>query len=319
VDGLHGSQDPRSEHERERLAKEWLLRMVERASLPSVSDLPLAWVAAEAPALIAGIHLALADPTPVAALELDPAQRRRAERLAELYAGADAPEQVARDLAALQALLTDELRRERARLGPAELARALERLAEVFGAIQGAVARAFVDERAGGGGLDELTGLPGRDGLGEWMQALLAQQRRYGHGFALAVIDIDGLARINDAYGREAGDRMVTAVAGVLRRQVRATDRAFRLDDDEFAILAPHHDAAGLLPMADRIAGLIEGSQAAQGPRIAIAAGLAGCPADGDTADVLLVAATEAIYAAKAAGRPVALSRNGAGAALQDP
>ena len=73
--------------------------------------------------------------------------------------------------------------------------------------------------------------------------------------FALALIDIDGLGRINDAYGREAGDRMLAAVAGVIRRQVRAVDQAFRLEEDEFAILAPHQRRAAAAcrwPTADR-------------------------------------------------------------------
>ncbi len=168
----------------------------------------------------------------------------------------------------------ETLRRELPEREPGEFAHAVKRLAEVFGTIQGTVARELVAERSGGAADDPVTGLPGPVQLDEWLRILLAEQRRYGHGFALALIDIDGLGRINDAYGRESGDRMLVAVAAILRLQLRDVDQAFRLEEDEFAIVAPHTDAAGMVAIATRIAGLISGSQSAAGPRIAIAAGV---------------------------------------------
>ena len=319
MEGSHGGQIARSDQELEQLAKEWLLRMIERTPLPEVGDLPVSWFVSQAPPLIADIVGALADPATAAERELEPAERRRAAMLARLREGVGAPEQIPRDLATLQVLLVETIRREIPERRPGDFSRAVERLAEVFGSIQGAVTRSLVDERSGGAASDPLTGLPGPVQLEEWMRVLFANQRRYGHGFALALIDIDGLARINDAYGREAGDRMVAAVAGLMSRQVRTTDPAFRLEEDEFAVLAPHQDASGLLPMAERLGALIESSQAPEGPRIAIAAGIASCPADGETVERLLESATEATYAAKAAGRPVSVSPNSSPAALQDP
>ncbi len=319
MDSLQGGQIPRSDTEREQLAKEWLLRLIERTPLPDVGGLPVSWIVAEAPPLIADIVAALQDPTTATDRELEPAERARAAALRRLREGPGAAEQIPRDLAALQALLVETIRREIPERRAGDFARAVERLAEVFGSIQGAVAQSLVDERTGGAAIDELTGLAGPAQLEEWMRVLLANQRRYGHGFALAVIDIEGLGRINDAFGRTAGDRMVAAVAGVIQRQLSETDRAFRLEEDEFAILAPHQDAAGLLPAADRIASLIETSQAADGPRIAIAGGIVDCPADGATVERLLESATEATYAAKAAGRRVATSPSAGEPVLQDP
>jgi diguanylate cyclase (GGDEF)-like protein len=318
VEGSHGGQIARSPKEQEQLAKEWLLRLIERTPLPEVGDLPVSWITSEAPALIADIIAALTDPSVATERELEPAERQRAAMLRSLREGPGASEQIPRDLAVLQALLVETIRREIPERSPGDFARAVERLAEVFGTIQGAVTRSLVEERGGAAASDPLTGLPGPPQLEEWMRILLANQKRYDHGFALALVDIDGLARVNDAYGRSAGNRMVTAVAGVISRQVRATDQAFRLEQDEFAILAPHQEAAGMVPMAERIAGLVEGSQAAEGPQIAIAAGVVGCPADGDTVERLLESATEATYAAKASGQPVAMGPNSSAAPVQD-
>ena len=316
MDGSHGGQIARSR--KEQLAKEWLLRLIERTPLPEVGELPVSWIVKEAPPLIADILDAMGDPTGAVEGELEPAERERAARLRSLREGPGAAEQIPRDLAALQALLIESLRREIPERHHGDFALAVERLAQVFGTIQGAVTRSLVEERAGGAAGDPLTGLPGPAQLEEWMRILLANQKRYDHGFALALIDIDGLGRVNEAYGRSAGNRTVSAVANVISRQVRATDQAFRLEQDEFAVLAPHQEAAGLVTMAQRIAGLVDGSQAAEGPQISIAAGVVGCPADGDTIERLLESATEATYAAKASGEPVAIGPNSEPAPVQD-
>jgi diguanylate cyclase (GGDEF)-like protein len=316
VDGSPAGQIAPSHHQAEQLAKDWLVRMIERTPLPEVGDLPVSWLAAEAPPLIAAILASLSDPAPSA--ELAPADRPRAVSLARLRTGPGAPEQVPRDLAALQVLLVEALSGPAGGAEPA-FARAVERLAEIFGSIQAAVAGELVGRQPAAAGADPITGLAGPTELDQWLRMLLAEQRRYGHAFSLALIDVDGLARINDAYGRDAGDRMLAAVAAIVRRQLRDVDRVFRLEEDEFAIVAPHTDAVRLVPLATRIARVITSSQSADGPRIAIAAGVVACPDDGLSTERLLESATEAIYAAKASGAPIARSPHGSDAVLQDP
>lgn len=307
----------RSLAEREQLAKEWLVRIVERTRLLDVGELPLQWLVAEAPGMIAEILGSLADPASAAEAELGDEESELTKQLASLRLGDDAPEQIPRDLAALQEVLIESLRREVPERRAGDFANAVTRLAEAFGAIQGGVTKTLVEERSGGAARDRLTGLPGRAKLDEWLRILLAEHRRYGHPFAMALIDIDGLGRINESRGRVAGDRMIAAVAEVVRRQIREADQAFRLDEDEFAIVAPHTEAGGLVRMASRIADLIEAAQVPEGPRIAIAVGVAACPDDGLSAERLMQSLDEANYAAKAEGVPVA-RRNGAPIDLQD-
>jgi diguanylate cyclase (GGDEF)-like protein len=306
---LHGSQITPSGDEQEQLAKEWLMRLIDGTPLPAVGTLPVDWIVAEGPALIGAILEELGRPASQAAQEV-PESAQQATGLTSLREGADAAEQIPRDLAALQALLIECVRRQIPPEQTNEFAAAVERLATIFGSIQGRVVRSLVEERSGAGS-DPLTGLPGPNQLHEWVRIMLAEQRRYGHVFSLALISIDGLARINTAYGQDSGDRIVGAVAGVLTRQVRAVDQAFRVEEDEFCILAPHTDAAGLMPMVRRVAELIDGSQATIGPRIGVAAGVVECPVDGDSPEALLNAAAEATFTAKAEG--VAVSRYAAG------
>ena len=95
----------------------------------------------------------------------------------------------------------------------------------------------------------------------------------------------------------------------ILRRQLRDVDQAFRLEEDEFAILAPHTRRRGLVPMAERVAELIDelaGAPRGRGSRSPPGSSTARPTAS--RAERLLESATEATYAAKASGAPVARS-----------
>ena len=229
---------------REQLAKDWVARIVDRTPLTELGALPLRELADEAPQLIATICAALAGSGP--ARELNETERAHVAKLATLRPGPDGPTRVSEDLAELQALLVRVIETSLGARAGGELARAAARLAEVFGSIHGAVAGELVATLAEDVA-DPVTGLPGPAQLDHFLAMLLAEQRRYGHPFALALVDIDGLARTNETYGRAAGDRMLIAVAAVLRRQLRAVDRVFRLEEDEFAVVAPHTVADGLV------------------------------------------------------------------------
>lgn len=242
---------------------------------------------------------------------------RTADQLRESLAreGADRAEQVAGELAALHVVLIEEIGRRTSPRQPDDaLVSSLVRLAEQFGSIQaefaGSIASAApVPSAMASGDGAELDG---------WLRTLAAGQQRYGVGFALALIEVDGLERLNDAHGPEAAERILNAVAGVIERQVRSADRAFKLADGEFYVVAPQTSAGRLMPMIERLVELLYSSQASQGPRIAISAGVVDCPADGSTADELIAGAHEAGYAAKAAGIPAARLEHSPGA-LQDP
>ena len=302
---------------REQLAKQWLLRIVERTPAEEIAALPLGRIIEHGPVLIADVLDAIRQPL---SSEGEPhaAGSERVAELAQLRPGPAAARQIPHDLATLQALLVEALRREIPERRRGDFAQAVERLAEVFGSIQAALVGALVEEQAGGAALDALTGLPGPAQLEERLRTLLAEHRRYGHPFAFALIDLDGLARINDAYGRAAGDRILAAVAAVVRRHVRDVDHAFRTGPDELCVLSPHQRGVGLRPAAERIAALIASAQSEDGPRITIAIGIGSCPEDGETAEAIRAAAEQSVYDAKASGLAVSVSPNGAATGVQD-
>jgi diguanylate cyclase (GGDEF)-like protein len=310
------------------LAKAWLLRVIERTAPSDLGEVPLSWIATEAPSLIGDILGELGDASPPA--ELPPEGRRRARELSRLR-GESAPSQVPRDLASLQAILIEALRREAPDREPGAFGEAVGRLAEIFGAVQADLVEAMVGERGAPPVAEEATetplhavpdedsGLPGSVELHDYLGILAAEYRRYAHPFALMLVDIDGLQRINEAYGREVGDRMLTAVANAVSGQVRSVDRAFRLTEDEFCIVSPHHVASTVQTLADRLTSSVNGWQHHDGPRMSVTAGVASCPEHGEDPERLLQVAEEATYAAKASGRRFSVAPSGNQSFMQEP
>ncbi len=156
---------------------------------------------------------------------------------------------MARDVASLQAVLVRALREELAESDPERFADAVEQLVDATGAIQAAAVEELVRRRSreleSQANTDALTGLGNLRHLQREIAHMLELQKRYGHPFGLLLMDIDGLKRINDAHGHQAGDRVLMQVAMSLRRSIRTVDVAARLGGDEFCVLAPEQEADG--------------------------------------------------------------------------
>jgi diguanylate cyclase (GGDEF)-like protein len=294
----------------ERLAKQWLVEVIERTPLADVDELPVGWIAQEAPPLIAEILGQLSDPGSPRELVLTPATRERAAAFAAKL-GAGGAERLPRELAALQALLIQALGREIPERDRGEFARAVGRLAEVFGAVQSAAMESLVRERSGDAARDPDTGLPGPAELHEWVRILLADYRRTNRPFGLAHLELEGIERISSGYGDDAAWRIVAAVAAAVSGQLAGRERAFRIDEGQLVVLAPEREARELLELGVRLADVVAGSQVERGPRVGVNVGVASCPLHGESGPELLDAAEEAAWAARASGEVVALARDG--------
>jgi diguanylate cyclase (GGDEF)-like protein len=84
--------------------------------------------------------------------------------------------------------------------------------------------------------LDGLTDLRNQRAFQEDLAHAVALATRQGHALSLAVVDIDDFRFLNERHGHRYGDDVLLRVAGILRRG-RASDRAFRIGGDEFAVL----------------------------------------------------------------------------------
>ena len=302
----------RLDSSREELAKAWLVRMIERASLEEIKDLPTDRIARELPAVIGDIVGVVAEWNG-GSFELTEDQAERAAALAAIRGGGDSSAgELARDVAALQSVLVRALRDE-LEDDPDAFAVAVERLADAAGALQAAAVEELVRNRSreleSQANTDALTGLYNLRYLQREIGRLLDLYRRYEHPFAVLLMDVDGLKRINDAHGHAAGDRLLVQVAMSIRRSIRTVDTPARLGGDEFCVLAPEQDAAGATVIAERLAKAVQEEAAAPDspPPVGISIGVVACPAHGDEADALIELADRAMYRAKAAGEAVAV------------
>lgn len=112
---------------------------------------------------------------------------------------------------------------------------------------------------------DALTGLENHRAFDERITAELGRNKRYGHSFSLALLDLDGLEVANDRFGQAAGDAILRDVAAILKKHTRGIDACFRLGGDEFAIVMPGTALAGAKILAARFDGHIADAKLAEG------------------------------------------------------
>ena len=297
---------------RDQLTKAWLLRVVERAPLAEIERMPTDQIVRELPGLISQILAAVRQQALAGAGAAQPiAAGGMAGRLVELRGGDDrAAAAVARDAGALHSVLIEALERELRDLDREVFAAAVQHLATVFGALQAAAVEQLVERRSREletlANTDALTGLFNLRYMQQQIRQLIGAHNRYGHPFALLLLDVDGLKRINDSYGHSAGDQALVGVANAIREVVRTVDTPCRLGGDEFCVLAPQQTASRGKALAERVADAVERLEA-PGGRIGVSIGVVSCPQHAAERQRLLELADIAMYQAKAAGERVAI------------
>ena len=154
---------------------------------------------------------------------------------------------------------------------------------------------------------DALTGLPNRVLLADRLSQAMAQARRHGEFLAVAFLDLDGFKEVNDRYGRQSGDRLLTAIAARMKSALREGDTLARLGGDEFvAVLLDLPDRTSADPVLQRLldAAAEEVSLDGWTIRVSASVGVALYPVQDEAdADLLLRQAGQAMYEAKLAGR----------------
>lgn len=100
---------------------------------------------------------------------------------------------------------------------------------------------------------DHLSGCYNRRGFYEMAEHSINLAKRQKQNIGLLYFDVDGLKKINDEYGHDAGDEAIAAFGAVLQHSVREADVAARLGGDEFAVLTLMNDAADIERLLQRI------------------------------------------------------------------
>ncbi len=150
--------------------------------------------------------------------------------------------------------------------------------------------------------LDPLTGIGNRRTMDEELDIAIADSQRYGMSFGLLVLDLDHFKSVNDRYGHSVGDQVLVDFVRVIKSASRASDRVFRLGGEEFVLLVPKVDKAGLAGASQHVQRSVANQLRSPGGPVTVSIG--GCVlADHENRDDWLRDADICLYQAKDAGR----------------
>ncbi|MGA8307810.1 MAG: GGDEF domain-containing protein [Candidatus Acidiferrales bacterium] len=163
---------------------------------------------------------------------------------------------------------------------------------------------------------DALTGLYNRRLFDEYSEKELNRAKRYNQQLAFVILDVHKLKEVNDRRGHLQGDQILQLAATTLRKTMRASDFAFRIGGDEFALLLPETDPEQANTLCRRIRAQYENEirEMKLDVGVTLDFGIAVHPHDGDSKRTLLGLADKRLYELKNAAPdsgPTPFSRRG--------
>lgn len=84
---------------------------------------------------------------------------------------------------------------------------------------------------------DQMTGVYNRAGFFSLSKIMLKKAKQDGTSMYVLFMDLDGLKKVNDTYGHEAGDRYICAIAHILKKVSGEDELVMRYGGDEFAVM----------------------------------------------------------------------------------
>jgi len=149
---------------------------------------------------------------------------------------------------------------------------------------------------------DKLTGLYNRSRLDDELQQQFVTKPDGRSSLTLVLADIDHFKSVNDQYGHLTGDRILQAVATVLRSNIRSDDRCGRWGGEEFLIICPDTDPSTAKGIITRLQKALSEVKETHGIAVSLSFGVATLN-DQESIDDLLRRADNALYEAKRQGR----------------
>ena len=153
---------------------------------------------------------------------------------------------------------------------------------------------------------DALTGLPNRALLSDRLRMAIAQARRSGQGFSVAVLDLDGFKKVNDGLGHPTGDALLRVASARLIKALRNSDTLARIGGDEFVAIMPGAvSSADIKLICGRLMSMMQAPFEVQDHTLYVSAsvGVAVYPGHVEDEVALLAHADAAMYRAKETGK----------------
>ena len=154
---------------------------------------------------------------------------------------------------------------------------------------------------------DCLTGLWNRGYFVELAAQEIVRCRRFGSNLSLLLVDVDYFKRVNDRFGHDAGDRVLTGVAETLRSTLREVDVVARFGGEEFVVMLPDTELDAAYKAATRVCNVMRQQNFAEKGEsslaVTVSIGVTAYQGSETTLDILLKQADLAMYSAKHKGR----------------
>jgi diguanylate cyclase (GGDEF)-like protein len=153
---------------------------------------------------------------------------------------------------------------------------------------------------------DAMTGLYNRRFVEEYVGTLMSGVERKKGVFSILMLDFDYFKQVNDTHGHEAGDKVLKALAELLKHTVRGSDIVVRYGGEEFLVILLDTDADNAMPVAEKIRGEIAATKVNLPSTVlqkTISIGVAQYPIDADSFWQVVKFADVALYEAKRTGR----------------
>ncbi|MCX6062552.1 MAG: EAL domain-containing protein [Campylobacterales bacterium] len=153
---------------------------------------------------------------------------------------------------------------------------------------------------------DPLTGLPNRILFYDRLQMAIKQNHRNDGKIAILFLDLDHFKQVNDSLGHSVGDELLIEVSKRLQSLLRRSDTIARMGGDEFNILLDGFNTTeSIIDIVQKFNAAFKDPFTVHGRELhtTISIGIAVCPDDGITAEILLKNADVAMYKAKTEGR----------------
>jgi diguanylate cyclase (GGDEF)-like protein len=153
---------------------------------------------------------------------------------------------------------------------------------------------------------DSLTGLLKHSRIKEQLDIELSRAQRTGESLSLVMLDLDHFKQINDNYGHPAGDKVIKAIAHLLRQRLRKMDAVGRYGGEEFVAVLPRCSRAEAHLLMEDIRKRFRDISFTVDQKtfhVTLSAGIASFEPGIDRADQLLQEADAALYRAKSEGR----------------
>jgi diguanylate cyclase (GGDEF)-like protein/PAS domain S-box-containing protein len=152
--------------------------------------------------------------------------------------------------------------------------------------------------------LDDLTRLANRRYAQITLEARLEELERYGWQFGVLFVDIDHFKGINDKYGHDLGDDVLTMVGKTLQNSVRSFDVVSRWGGEEYLVILAHVDEQELSATAQRCRVLVQQSTVSGIPSFQVTVSLGATLArPDDTVSSLVKRVDKLMYQSKEGGR----------------